>query len=82
MVKEQWFLDTIQEAPDYLSASSCVHRFYSIADISSVIAGHMPARGETGEFRPVFDAIRKLHPHAPIFIFGKSSIADHTCYQS
>nr|XP_019012947.1 vacuolar protein [Kwoniella pini CBS 10737]OCF51728.1 vacuolar protein [Kwoniella pini CBS 10737] len=35
-----------------------------------VLVGHMPARGETGEFGPIFDAIRKVHPRVPIYIFG------------
>ncbi|WWD05053.1 hypothetical protein V865_003124 [Kwoniella europaea PYCC6329] len=35
-----------------------------------VLAGHMPARGETAEFRPIFDAIREVHPKVPIYIFG------------
>nr|XP_018262156.1 vacuolar protein [Kwoniella dejecticola CBS 10117]OBR84314.1 vacuolar protein [Kwoniella dejecticola CBS 10117] len=35
-----------------------------------VLAGHMPARGETGEFAPVFEAIRKVHPRVPIYVFG------------
>ena len=32
----------------------------------------MPARGDTAEFKPVFDAIREVHPLVPIFIFGMS----------
>ncbi|WWC88647.1 uncharacterized protein L201_003560 [Kwoniella dendrophila CBS 6074] len=35
-----------------------------------VLAGHMPARGETGEFLPMFDAIRQVHPKVPIYVFG------------
>ncbi|OCF57071.1 vacuolar protein [Kwoniella mangroviensis CBS 10435] len=35
-----------------------------------VLAGHMPARGETAEFGPIFDAIREAHPKVPIYIFG------------
>lgn len=36
----------------------------------SILAGHMPVRGETAEFAPVFDAIRDIHPQVPIFLFG------------
>ncbi|ODN81879.1 hypothetical protein L202_02229 [Cryptococcus amylolentus CBS 6039] len=35
-----------------------------------VVAGHMPVRGETGEFMPIFDAIRKKHPKVPVYFFG------------
>ncbi|KAK8858734.1 hypothetical protein IAR55_002963 [Kwoniella newhampshirensis] len=35
-----------------------------------VLAGHMPARGETAEWAPIFDAIRKVHPNIPIYVFG------------
>ncbi|WVQ83059.1 hypothetical protein IAT38_005197 [Cryptococcus sp. DSM 104549] len=35
-----------------------------------VLSGHMPVRGETSEYRPVFDAIREVHPHVPIYLFG------------
>ncbi|CAK9780497.1 unnamed protein product [Cutaneotrichosporon oleaginosum] len=35
-----------------------------------VLVGHMPARGETSEWLPLYDAIREQHPLVPIFIFG------------
>ncbi len=35
-----------------------------------VLVGHMPARGETSEWLPLYEAIRKQHPLVPIFIFG------------
>ncbi|GFZ45016.1 hypothetical protein JCM24511_02742 [Saitozyma sp. JCM 24511] len=35
-----------------------------------VLAGHMPARGETAEWKPVFDAIRSIHPFVPVYVFG------------
>ncbi|OWT39813.1 vacuolar protein [Cryptococcus neoformans Bt1] len=35
-----------------------------------VLSGHMPVRGETSEFAPVFDAIRNIHPKVPIYLFG------------
>lgn len=53
MAKEAWFLDAIEDAPDYF-----------------VLVGHMPARGWTGEWTPVYDAIRARHPLTPIFVFG------------
>ncbi|WVN90586.1 uncharacterized protein L203_105826 [Cryptococcus depauperatus CBS 7841] len=53
LARESWFLEAIQEEPDYF-----------------VISGHMPVRGETSEFTPIFDAIRKLHPYVPIYVFG------------
>lgn len=35
-----------------------------------VLAGHMPARGETSEWTPIYKAIRNRHPRVPVFIFG------------
>ncbi|BEI83281.1 hypothetical protein CcaverHIS002_0311490 [Cutaneotrichosporon cavernicola] len=35
-----------------------------------VLAGHMPVRGETSEWLPIYQAIRDRHPLVPIFIFG------------
>ncbi|WVR06502.1 hypothetical protein IAU60_003533 [Kwoniella sp. DSM 27419] len=35
-----------------------------------VLAGHMPVRGETSEWMPIFDAIRAVHPRIPIYVFG------------
>ncbi|WVF68981.1 hypothetical protein IAT40_003755 [Kwoniella sp. CBS 6097] len=53
LAKEQWFIDAIQEAPDYF-----------------VLAGHMPVRGETSEWTPIYHAIRAVHPYVPIYLFG------------
>lgn len=33
----------------------------------------MPARGETAEWKPVFDAIRSIHPFVPVYVFGAST---------
>ncbi len=30
----------------------------------------MPARGETSEWTPIFNAIRRRHPRVPVFVFG------------
>ncbi|GMK53759.1 hypothetical protein CspeluHIS016_0103450 [Cutaneotrichosporon spelunceum] len=35
-----------------------------------VLAGHMPVRGFTSEWLPIYEAIRDRHPLVPIFIFG------------
>lgn len=35
-----------------------------------VLVGHMPGRGLTSEWKPVFDAIRKVHPSVPVYVFG------------
>ncbi|WVQ96496.1 hypothetical protein IAU59_003601 [Kwoniella sp. CBS 9459] len=35
-----------------------------------VLAGHMPVRGETSEWMPIYDAIRAVHAHVPIYLFG------------
>lgn len=37
---------------------------------NSVLVGHMPGRGETAEWKPIYDAIRAVHPLVPVFIFG------------
>lgn len=41
----------------------------------SVLVGHMPVRGETSEWAPVFEAIRGRHPHVPIFVFGELRVS-------
>ncbi|KAL1413169.1 hypothetical protein Q8F55_000918 [Vanrija albida] len=35
-----------------------------------LLVGHMPGRGLTSEWSPLFDAIRALHPTVPVFVFG------------
>ncbi|WWD18629.1 hypothetical protein CI109_103082 [Kwoniella shandongensis] len=48
-----------------------------------VLAGHMPARGETAEWAPVFDAIRRVHPDVPIYVFGgHTHVRDCTQYDN
>jgi len=71
MVKEQWFLDAIADAPDYLyvsDSSSSVDKL-----INSVLVGHMPVRGSDAEFHHIIDAIRQFHPEVPVFVFGTYS---------
>ncbi|ORY25942.1 vacuolar protein [Naematelia encephala] len=53
MSREAWFLEAIDEAPDFF-----------------LLVGHMPGRGETAEWAPLYDAIRAKHPKAPVFVFG------------
>jgi hypothetical protein len=71
MVKEQWFLDAIKDAPDYLyvsaSSSPCAELMIS------VLVGHMPVRGSDAEFHLIIDAIRQYHPEIPVFVFGTYS---------
>nr|XP_019045440.1 vacuolar protein [Kwoniella bestiolae CBS 10118]OCF24370.1 vacuolar protein [Kwoniella bestiolae CBS 10118] len=46
-----------------------------------VLAGHMPARGETSEFTPIFDAIREIHPKVPIYVFAGGHTHVRDCVQ-
>jgi hypothetical protein len=46
-----------------------------------VLVGHMPARGETSEWAPVFETIRRRHPRVPVFVFGgHTHVRDCTQY--
>lgn len=38
--------------------------------LTSVLAGHMPVRGQDADWHLVLDAIRSKHPTTPVFIFG------------
>ena len=71
LAQESWFLEAIDDAPDFLYAcgTSPLHPRLLIEN-TSILAGHMPARGYSSEFGPVYEAIRRRHPLVPIFIFG------------
>lgn len=75
MVEEAWFKTAIEDAPDYLCVFSSFPPPSSHIDDPSVVAGHMPVRGETSEFTPIFDTIRKRHPDIPVFIFGTLNLS-------
>lgn len=64
----------IFEAPD------CDLTSYPDLHSPSVLSGHMPVRGETSEFAPVFDAIRNIHPKVPIYLFGMCHLSVKRCY--
>lgn len=70
MAKEQWFLDAIHDAPDYLSAKPLCLSGAKLM-FRSVLAGHMPVRGQDADFSLVIEAIREVHPRVPVFVFGE-----------
>jgi len=72
MVQEQWFLDAIRDAPDYLFVSASLSAM-QVKLIISVLVGHMPVLGTDGEFGRLIDVIRKYHPEVPVFVFGECS---------
>lgn len=77
MAYEPWFLDAIKDTPDLLFV------ICRTLLMRSVLAGHMPARGETSEWAPVFAAIRAVHPRVPIFVFGgHTHVRDCTQYDT
>ncbi|ORY78038.1 Metallo-dependent phosphatase-like protein [Leucosporidium creatinivorum] len=54
MVKEPWFLDAIAEEPSFF-----------------LLVGHMSIRKEPdSEWSTIVKAIREVHPHTPITVFG------------
>jgi len=71
MVKEQWFVDAIKDAPDYLYVSAVSLALFKL--MISVLVGHMPVRGSDAEFHHIIEAIREYHPEVPVFVFGTYS---------
>lgn len=69
MVKDKWFLDAIQERPDFFLLGSCTLSERPLLT-NATIVGHMSIRLGDSEWTQVVQAIRKLHPSTPVLIFG------------